>query len=304
MNLSVKIGSITMKNPVMTASGTFGSGKELSDIVDLSKLGAIVVKGVSLEPWSGNPYPRTVETASGMLNSIGLQNDGVDNFITEKLPFLREFDTPVIVNVVGQTVDEYAEVARKLDFTEGVHGLEINISCPNVKAGCLAFGSSPEGTAEVVSAVRKATSKTVITKLTPNVTDVAALAKAACSAGTDAISLINTLQGTAIDPWTKTFKLANIVGGLSGPAIKPVALRMVWQVAQSVDVPVIGMGGIVNGLDAIEFLLAGADAVAIGTGTFVNPKAVVDVVEEITSYMVKMGIEDISTLVGSVRELQ
>lgn len=303
MNLSVEIGKIRMKNPVMTASGTFGSGQELSDLVDLNKLGAIVVKGTSLHPWKGNPYPRTVETPAGMLNSIGLQNDGIDNFLSDKLPFLRQFDTPVIVNVVGQTVEEYVDVVRKLDGVEGVSGIEINISCPNVKAGCLAFGNTPEGTAEVVRAVREVTSLTLITKLTPNVTDVVGLAEAAVEAGSDALSLINTLQGTAIDPWTRTFKLANIIGGLSGPAVKPVALRMVWQVAQAVDVPVIGMGGIVTGLDAVEFLLTGANAVAIGTGTFVNPMAAVDAADEIAAYMEKMGIEDVHELVGSVRVL-
>ena len=272
MNLSVEIGKIRMKNPVTTGSGTFGSGQELSDFVDLNMVGAITVKGVSLEPWKGNPYPRTVETPAGMLNAIGLQNDGVDNFISQKLPFLRQFDTPVIVNVVGQSVEEYAEVARRLDKAEGVSGIELNVSCPNVKQGCMVFGTSVEGITEVVQAVRQATSLTLITKLSPNVTDITAMARAAVDAGTDALSLINTLLGTAIDPWTQTFRLANITGGLSGPAIKPVALRMVWQVAQAVDVPIIGMGGIVTGTDAVEFLLAGADAVAVGTGTFINPK--------------------------------
>lgn len=303
MNLSVEIGKIRMKNPVTTGSGTFGSGQELSDFVDLNMVGAITVKGVSLEPWKGNPYPRTVETPAGMLNAIGLQNDGVDNFISQKLPFLRQFDTPVIVNVVGQSVEEYAEVARRLDKAEGVSGIELNVSCPNVKQGCMVFGTSVEGITEVVQAVRQATSLTLITKLSPNVTDITAMARAAVDAGTDALSLINTLLGTAIDPWTQTFRLANITGGLSGPAIKPVALRMVWQVAQAVDVPIIGMGGIVTGTDAVEFLLAGADAVAVGTGTFINPKAAVDVAEGIASYMEKMKIDDIRELVGSVKTL-
>lgn len=300
MNIAVEIGKIKMKNPVTCASGTFGSGQEMADLVDLNRLGAIVVKGVSLIPWKGNDYPRTVETPAGMLNAIGLQNDGVDNFIAEKLPFLRQFDTPVIVNVVGQTVEEYAEVARKLNAVEGVAGIEINISCPNVKKGCLSFGNTPEGAAEVVRAVRDATSLTIITKLTPNVTDVVSLARAAVDAGTDAVSLINTLQGMAIDPWTRRFRLANKIGGLSGPAIKPVALRMVWQIAQAVDVPIIGMGGIVTGLDAVEFLLAGADAVAVGTGTFVNPTATIDVIEGIESYMQKMKIDDVREIVGGV----
>jgi dihydroorotate dehydrogenase (NAD+) catalytic subunit len=303
MNLSVEIGKIRMKNPVMTASGTFGSGQELSDIVDLNKLGAIVVKGTSIKPWKGNPYPRTAETPAGMLNAIGLQNDGVDDFIEKKLPFLRQFDTPVIVNVVGQTIEDYAEVARKLDGVDGVSGIEINISCPNVKEGCLAFGTTPEGTSSVVRAVRETTSLTIITKLSPNVTDVVSMAQAAVDAGTDAVSLINTLLGTAINPWTRTFRLANIVGGLSGPAVKPVALRMVWQVAQSVDVPIIGMGGIVTALDAVEFLLAGADAIAVGTGTFVDPLAIIEIAEGIASYMEKMKINDVRELVGSVRSL-
>ena len=300
-DLKVHIGRIRMKNPVTVASGTFGFGQEMADFYDLSRLGAITVKGTSLKPWAGNPYPRTVETASGMLNAIGLQNDGIDSLIDEKMPFLRGFDVPVIVNIVGHSVDEYAELAALLDKVDGVAGLEINISCPNVKEGCLAFGTTPEGTAEVVRAVRAKTGLTVITKLSPNVGDLLPIAHAAVDAGTDALSLINTLIGTAIDPWTRKFKLANVTGGLSGPAIKPVALKMVCDVARAVDVPIIGMGGIMNAMDAVEFLLAGADAIAVGTGNFVNPMAAVEIVDGIESYLTKMGIADVKGIVGTVR---
>lgn len=300
VNLAVKIGKIEMKNPVTVASGTFGFGKEMADFYDLSRLGAITVKGTSLHPWLGNEYPRTVETPSGMLNAIGLQNDGVDSFIGDKLPFLRQYDVPVIVNVVGHTVEEYAEVATRLDGVEGVSGIEINISCPNVKS-CMVFGATPEGTAEVVRAVRRRTNLTLITKLSPNTGDITAVARAAIDAGSDALSLINTLLGTAINPWTRTFSLANITGGLSGPAIKPVALRMVYEVAQAVDVPIIGMGGIMTGLDAVEFMLAGANAIAVGTANFVNPRAAIEVIDGITQYLEATGIEDVNDIVGKVR---
>lgn len=298
--LAVEIGNIKMKNPVTVGSGTFGFGQEMADFFDLSRLGAITVKGTSLEPWLGNEYPRTVETPSGMLNAIGLQNDGIDSLINDKMPFLRQFDLPVIVNVVGQSLEEYAEVAARLDGVEGIAGLEINISCPNVKKGCMIFGTSPEGTAEVVRAVREKTKLTVITKLSPNVTDIVPIARAAVDAGSDALSLINTLLGTAIDPWNRKFRLANITGGLSGPAIKPVALRMVYEVARSVDVPLIGMGGIMTAMDAVEFLLAGASAVAVGTGNFVNPTAAVDIVDGIEEYLSKMGFSDVTEIVGVV----
>lgn len=300
IDLTVDIGGIKMKNPVTVASGTFGFGREMADFFDLSLLGAITVKGTSLEPWLGNEYPRTVETPSGMLNAIGLQNDGLESLINEKMPFLRQYDAPVIVNVVGQSLEEYAEVAARLDSVEGVDGLEINVSCPNVKKGCLAFGTTPEGTAEVVRAVRDKTDLTIITKLSPNVTDIASIAQAAVAAGSDALSLINTLMGTAIDPWTQKFRLANITGGLSGPAIKPIALRMVYEVARSADVPLIGMGGIMNALDAVEFILAGATAVAVGTGNFVNPMAAVEIIEGIEDYLKKMDKSSVMEIVGKV----
>jgi len=302
LDLSTTIGNIRMKNPVTVASGTFAYGQEMSEFYDLSRLGAIVTKGTSLKPWPGNDYPRTVETSSGMLNAIGLQNDGLDALINEKIPFLRNFDVPVIVNVVGHTVEEYAEIAAWLDNVDGVAGIEINISCPNVKQGCLAFGTTPEGTAEVVSAVRARTSLTIITKLSPNVGSVIQIAKAAVDAGSDAISLVNTFLGTAIDPWKRKFRLSNVTGGLSGPAIKPIALRMVYEVAQAVDVPIVGMGGIMTAMDAVEFLLAGADAVSIGTANFVNPMAAVEIIDGIEEYLQSMGFGSAREIVGTVAE--
>lgn len=299
--LAVQIAGIQMKNPVMVASGTFGFGIEYSDFVDLNELGAIVTKGTSLDPWPGNPPDRIAETPAGMLNAIGLQNDGVDSLINDKLPWLRHFDVPVIVNIVGRTVGEYAEVARRLDGITDVSGLEINVSCPNVKEGGISFGTDCSMIAEVVEAVRKATQLPIIPKLSPNVTDIVSMAKACVSAGADAVSLINTLLGTAIDAETRTFRLGNVTGGLSGPAIKPVALRMVWEVAKAVNVPVIGIGGIMTAEDAVEFLLAGATAVQVGTANFVNPRASIEIVQGIDSYLTRHGFESVREIIGAVQ---
>ena len=296
----VKIGKLTLRNPIVTGSGTFGFGPEMAGIVDLNALGAIVVKSTSLEPRLGNPTPRIVETPSGLLNAIGLQNSGVDNFIAEKLPFLRQFDVPIIVNLVGYEVAHYVALAEKLSAAGGVDGLEINISCPNVKHGC-DFAVNPDLTAELIREVRKVTDLTLITKLSPNVADLVAIARAAVDAGSDALSLINTLLGTAIDIKKRKFRLANITGGLSGPAIKPIALRCVWQVHHALpSVPLIGMGGIVSITDAIEFLLAGATAVAVGTVTFVNPTASTDLVTGLERYLEENSIEDVNELIGAV----
>ena len=299
----VKIGSLKMKNPVTTASGTFGFGKEMAEFYNIGLLGAITVKGTSVDPWLGNPAPRICETPAGMLNAIGLQNDGLDSFINEKMPYLRQFDTPIIVNIAGHSVEEYATVAKTLGSVEGISALEINVSCPNVKHGCMAFGTTVEGISEVVKAVRDNTDYTLITKLSPNVTDIVLLAQAAVAAGSDALSLINTLLGTSIDINTRTFRLANITGGLSGPAIKPVALRMVYNVAQAVKVPIIGMGGIVTAEDAIEFILAGATAIAIGTGNFINPMAAPQIVEGIEDYLIKHNIANVNDIIGTVKTL-
>ena len=300
INTEVKIGRLTLRNPVLTGSGTFGFGPEMAGIVDLNKLGAVVVKSTSLEARLGNATPRIVETPSGLLNAIGLQNSGVDNFIAEKLPFLRQYDVPVVVNLVGYEVGDYVLLAEKLSAAGGVHALEINISCPNVKHGC-DFAVNPDLTAELIRAVRNVTDLTLITKLSPNVTDLVPIARAAVDAGSDALSLINTLLGTAIDIKKRKFKLANITGGLSGPAVKPVALRCVWQVHRALpQVPLIGMGGIVSATDAIEFLLAGATAVAVGTATFVNPTASTDIVSGIEHYLEENGIQDVNELIGAV----
>ena len=300
VNTAVQIGRLTLKNPIVTGSGTFGFGPEMAGIVDLNALGAVVVKSTSLEPRLGNPTPRIVETPSGILNAIGLQNSGIDNFLSEKLPFLRQYDVPIIVNLVGYEVSDYVRLAEKLSAAGGVHGLEINISCPNVSHGC-DFAVNPALTAELIGEIRKVTDLTIITKLSPNVTDLVPIARAAVDAGSDALSLINTLLGTAIDIRKRKFRLANITGGLSGPAIKPVALRCVWQVHRALpNIPLIGMGGIVSITDAIEFLLAGATAVAVGTATFVNPTATTDMVSGLERYLQENGIEDVNELIGAV----
>lgn len=282
--LSTNLMGIQLRNPVMTASGTFGCGREYSEIIDIKKLGAIVVKGVSLDAWSGNPPPRVVETPAGMLNSIGLQNPGVNHFIKEDLPWLARHAPPVIVNVAGKSVAEYAAVAAKLDVVDGIAALEVNISCPNVKQGGLSFGTSPQAAAEVISAVCAVTRLPVIAKLSPNVTDITVMAQAVVKAGAKAISLINTLLGMVIDINQRRPLLGNVMGGLSGPAIRPVAVRMVWQVYEAVDVPIIGMGGITCAADALQFIMAGANAVALGTATFTNPTAALEVIADLEAY--------------------
>ena len=299
MNTKINFAGIKMKNPVTVASGTFGYGREFAQFIDLNKLGGIITKGTSLKPRSGNKPSRVCETASGMLNSIGLQNPGVEYFAATDLPWLRKFDTAIIVNACGSSIDEYVDLCRILN-TLDIDGVELNLSCPNVKSGCLAFGTTYDGVKEVTSAVRKVLDKPLIVKLTPNVTDIASISKAVEDAGADAVSLINTLLGMSIDIHTKRPKLANNTGGLSGPAIKPVAVRMVYQVAQKVNIPILGMGGIINGDDAIEFMLAGANAISIGAGNFINPATSINTISEIEDYMKKYKIENISDIVGKV----
>jgi dihydroorotate dehydrogenase (NAD+) catalytic subunit len=300
MDLSVEIGKIKLKNPVMTASGTFGYGEEYAGFIDINELGALVVKGLSLLPKEGNPPPRIVETPAGMLNAIGLQNIGIDKFLKEKLPYLRQFNTHVIVNFFGDSIEEYVKAAERLSSAAGIHGLEMNISCPNKEAGWSVFGTDPEVTYRVVSSVRKATDLTLIVKLSPNVTDIALMAKTAEDAGADAVSLINTLTGMAIDIRTRKPKLANIRGGLSGPAVKPVAVRMVWECYKKIGIPIIGMGGIISAEDAVEFMLAGASAVAIGTGNFINPGVTMDVLSGIKSFMSAEKLNSLKELIGRV----
>ncbi|RJR52093.1 MAG: dihydroorotate dehydrogenase [Desulfobacteraceae bacterium] len=300
-DLSVRIGPLQLKNPVIAASGTFGYAEEYAPLVDLNQIGAVVVKGLSLKPRQGNPPPRIVETSGGMLNAIGLANVGVEAFIREKLPALRKFDTEVIANIYGHHIDEYGELASMLKGAPGVSALEVNISCPNVECGGMVFGVDPDVSARVTERVLKNTDKPVIMKLTPNVTDIRVIARAVESAGAHAISLINTLTGMAIDVESRMPKLANIFGGLSGPAIKPVALFMVYQAAKSVKIPVIGMGGIMEGTDALEFLIAGASAVQVGTANFVDPAATLDVLKGIREYCEKHGIQRIQDVIGTLR---
>lgn len=300
VGLGVKIGPLELKNPVMTASGTFGYGLEFEPFVDLSRLGAVVVKGLSLEPRPGNPPPRIVETAGGMLNAIGLQNIGIRAFIQEKMPHLRQLDATVLVNIFGETIDEYRRVAAMLDPVAGIAGIEVNISCPNVKKGGIAFGADPDMAADVTRQVRRETKLPLIIKLTPNVTDITEIAFAAEAAGADAISLINTVTGMSVDIETRRPRLANVTGGLSGPAIKPIAMRMVWQTAQALKIPVIGAGGIRTAADAIEFLITGASAVEIGTANFINPSVTIDVLEGIQEYMARHQIKHMKDLIGSL----
>ncbi len=300
MNTSVNLAGIKMKNPVTVASGTFGYGREYAEFIDLNKLGGICTKGTSLKPRPGNKPPRVYETTAGMLNAIGLQNPGVDYFMQNDLPYLKQFDTSIIVNACGSSIDEYVELAKVLN-TLDIDGVELNLSCPNVKAGCMAFGTTYEGVKQVTSEVRKVLDKPLIVKLTPNVTNIVDPARGAEDAGADGVSLINTLLGMSIDIHKRRPHLANNMGGLSGPAVKPVAVRMVYQVAQAVKIPVLGLGGIVTGEDAIEFMLAGARAVSVGTGNFIAPDQAIKVVQGIENYMKQYNIEDINSIVGKVQ---
>ncbi|MBD5466284.1 MAG: dihydroorotate dehydrogenase [Lachnospiraceae bacterium] len=298
-NTAVTIGGVTLKNPVMTASGTFGSGMEYGEFVDLNKLGAVVTKGVANIPWPGNPTPRVAETYGGMLNAIGLQNPGIDVFIQRDLEFLKQFDTKIIVNVCGKSVEDYVEVVERLS-DQAVHMLEINVSCPNVKEGAIAFGQKADALYHITEEIKKKAKQPVIMKLSPNVTSIGEMAKAAEAAGADALSLINTITGMKIDIHRRKFALANKTGGLSGPAIKPVAVRMVYEAAHAVKIPVIGMGGIANGEDAIEFMMAGATAVSVGAMNFVNPYATEETIQGIEDYMEQYNIEDIREIIGCV----
>jgi dihydroorotate dehydrogenase (NAD+) catalytic subunit len=299
-DLAVQLGPLLLKNPVMTASGTFGYGEEYSDFFDLRRLGAVVVKGISLRPRAGNPPPRLVETPAGMINAIGLENVGVERFLSIKLPFLRDLGVPAIVNIFGNTIEEYAELAARLDGAPGIAAIEINVSCPNVKEGGMVFGTDPAMTSMVVEAVRRSTTLPVIAKLTPNVTSIAEIAKAARGAGSDIISCINTVAAMSVDIFSRRPRLANIFGGLSGPAVKPVALRCVYEVARAVDCPVIGIGGIANATDALEFLLVGASAVQVGTANFINPVCTTEIIDGIERFLKVEGISNIKDYIGTL----
>ncbi len=301
MNLKVKLGNIELQNPVMTASGTFGYGEEFEKLIDLNMLGGICVKGTTMEERAGNKMPRIYETSGGMLNAIGFQNVGIDRFITEKYPYLRKLSAKTFVNMTANSVEEFGELAAKLDELTDIGGVEVNISCPNIKAGGINMGTDPIMAAKVVDAVRKNTKHHVMVKLTPNVTDIKVIAKAVEDAGADSISLINTLVGMAVDVNTRGPRISNIIAGLSGPAIKPVALRLTWEVAKNVKIPVIGMGGISSAEDALEFLIVGATAVQVGTANFYNPNITIEIIEGIKKYMEKNGIQDIKDIIGSFR---
>jgi len=300
VNLEVKLKDLVLKNPVMTASGTFGFGEEFADFIDLSDLGGIIVKGTTRHHREGNPYPRMAETASGMLNAVGLQNKGVENFCKDIYPRIKDYKTNVMVNVSGSVIEDYVETAAMINELDHIPGIELNISCPNVKEGGMAFGTSCASAEEVVRAVRKVYKKHLMVKLSPNVTDIASIAKAVEGQGADSVSLINTLLGMAIDAETRKPLLSTVTGGLSGPCVKPVALRMVWQVAQAVNIPVVGLGGIMNAKDAIEFILAGATAIQIGTANFIDPQISVKIVEGIKEYMIHHNVSDINDLIGAI----
>lgn len=303
VELNCKIGELSLQNPVLTASGTFGYGTEYADIVDLNRLGGIIVKGTTLKAREGNDYPRMAETPSGMLNAVGLQNKGVDYFIEHIYPTIKDYNTQIIVNVSGASVNDYVAVAEKLSSLEKINAIEVNISCPNVKQGGMAFGTTCEGAAEVTREIRRVYGKTLIVKLSPNVTDIVSIAKAVEAEGADSVSLINTLLGMAIDVERQKPILSTITGGLSGPAVRPVAVRMVWQVAKAVNIPVIGLGGIANGRDAIEFILAGATAIQVGTYNFVNPHVTMEIIDYMQDYCSRHGVHDISELVGAINRI-
>ena len=302
VNLGVNIGSLRLKNPVLTASGTFGYGEEFADFIDLNRLGGFIIKGTTINHREGNPYPRMAETPSGMLNAVGLQNKGVDYFIENIYPRIKDVDSHVIVNVSGATIDDYVAVCEKLAPLDKINAIEVNISCPNVKQGGMAFGTTCEGAAQVTKAVRNAFPKTVIIKLSPNVTDITEIARAVEAEGADSVSLINTLLGMAIDVERQRPYLSTITGGLSGPAVRPVAVRMVWQVAKAVQIPVVGLGGIMNGRDAIEFILAGARAIQVGTANFVDPSVTMKIIDYMEDYCQRHGVADINDLVGMINQ--